>query len=105
MLKGLGIVAAVLTLTQTGTPVLGKATDNAAGRSQNVQQESKSGNNPGNMAIVMAPQNGAGPASPNADDPSAKDERNSVAIRELPPVSVSKDWADWSYWGFGGCWL
>jgi len=29
------------------------------------------------------------------------DKPQSITISKLPSVSVSKDWADWGYWGFG----
>jgi hypothetical protein len=51
---------------------------------------------------IHFPQNGARPTDSNAENPSAEDAGNSVAVRKLPTVSIGKDWADWSYWGFGG---
>jgi len=102
MLKRLAILGLLLTVIQAPAPIPGKASDNATGGSHEVQKQDTKSQPDSQPAVSVIPQNGTGPAKPNAEQPSAEDTSNSVTIRKLPTVSVGKDWADWSYWGFGG---
>ena len=83
-------------------PMPGQTANNSAGGGGNVQEQGAKAKPSGQPPASRLPENSAGPAKPDAEKPSPKDASNSVAIRELPTVSVGKDWADWSYWGFGG---
>jgi hypothetical protein len=98
----LAILAVLLTVTQAPVPIPGQAANNPAGSGGNVQKQGEKGKPNGQSAAASLPQNRAGPSNPDAEKPSAEDASNSVTVRKLPTVSVGKDWADWSYWGFGG---
>jgi hypothetical protein len=102
MLKRLAILGLLLTITQAPVPVPGQTANNPAGGGGNVQKQPEGGKPNAQTPVSAMPESSAGPAKPDAHKPSAKDASNSITIRELPTVSVGKDWADWSYWGFGG---
>ena len=52
------------------------------------------------VGVAEAP---AGNPEQNASNtPKPKDEEQAIRVRELPPVSVSRDWADWILWVFNG---
>ncbi|HUA98347.1 MAG TPA: hypothetical protein VMA34_08480 [Terracidiphilus sp.] len=84
------------------SPVPGQTADNPAGSSGTVQKQPKQGNADSQAPVSAIPQSGARPAKPDAQKPSAENTSNSVTVSKLPTVSIGKDWADWSYWGFGG---
>jgi hypothetical protein len=102
MLKRLAIVAALLAVTQTPVPVPGQAANNPTASSGNVQKQPEGGKPNAQPTVSAVPQSSTRPAKPDAQKPDSENASNSVTIRELPTVSVGKDWADWSYWGFGG---
>jgi hypothetical protein len=102
MQKRLVILSLLLVVAQTFVPIYGKASDNPAGGSQNVQKQPEGGRSNTQSLASAFRENGAGPAKHDTDKPISQDTNNSVTVRELPTVSIGKDWADWSYWGFGG---
>jgi hypothetical protein len=84
------------------SPIPGQTANNPAGGSGSVQKQPENGNAKGQSPASAIPQNSAGPAKPDAEQPSAENAGNPVTVGKLPTVSIGKDWADWSYWGFGG---
>ena len=92
----------LLAVVQTPAPIPGQAADNPADSGGNIQKRGKSDKPNGQSTASDTPQNGARPAKTDAENPGTENASNSVTIRKLPTVSVGKDWADWSYWGFGG---
>ena len=99
MLRYLAIVAVLMAAM---SPIPGQAPKNPAGGSGTVQKQPKQGNANNQPAASTIPEGGTRPAQPYTEKPNAEDAGNSVTIRKLPTVSIGKDWADWSYWGFGG---
>jgi hypothetical protein len=99
MRKRLVILALLLIVM---SPIPGQTANNPAGGGGKVQKQQGNGKNNGQSAASPLPQNGARPASQDAEKPDTKNTGNSVTVSKLPPVSIGKDWADWSYWGFGG---
>lgn len=83
-------------------PVPGQTPNKPADSSGKVQKQSEESQPNGPPSVSAIPENSARPTQRNADKPSPEDDHNSVTVRKLPTVSIGKDWADWSYWGFGG---
>jgi hypothetical protein len=84
------------------SPIPGQTANNPAGSSGNVQKQQGEGKSNGKSAATSLPQNSARPAPQDTEKPNTENTGNSVTVSKLPPVSIGKDWADWSYWGFGG---
>src|ERR1017187_5356593 len=96
------IVAVFLAVTPAPVPTSGQAPNHPAGTSSGVQQQRGNSKTPPQPAFPLANQNQPKSPKGNADEQGAKEDGNTVAVSKFPPVSISKDWADWSYWGFGG---
>jgi hypothetical protein len=102
MLKRLAILGLLLTVMQAPAPIPGQAANNPAGGSHDVQKQDGKSQSNAKPAPSTLQESGARPAHPDTDNPATKNASDSVSIREFPTVSIGKDWADWSYWGFGG---
>lgn len=95
--------AVLLTITQAPLPIPRQAPNGTTTSSSNADTQSKSHNAPPApyMAVVQPPTT---PEGQDADREHTKDnESHSVIVRELPTVSVSKDWADRGVWWFSLC--
>src|ERR1700677_1860205 len=102
MLKRLAIIAVLLASLGDAPPIPGQIANNPAGSGGDVQKQQGNGERNGKSALAPLPQNGAQPSSDDSEKPNAENTGNPVAISKLPTVSIGKDWADWSSWGFGG---
>lgn len=102
MLKRLAIFGVLLAVSHTFAPVPWQAAENPAGSSSKVHKQEAPDKSTGQPAVSPLPENGARPTAQDAEKPDAENAGNSVTVRKLPTVSIGKDWADWSYWGFGG---
>jgi hypothetical protein len=102
MLKRLAILAVILAVAQAPVPIPGQTTNHSAGNGGAIQQQSGKGKTPTQPTASLASQNQPAPAKGNAGDQGTKEDGNTVAVSKLPTVSISKDWADKSYWGFSG---
>jgi|GEM_PF-4879594 len=102
MLKWLAIVAVFLAVAQTASPIPRKAPDHPANASSGVQSNGNTNQNPTNQnpaipqPIQTVKERYDGPTGAGENKPQP------IAIREFPPVSIAKDWADKSYWVFSG---
>lgn len=95
-------LAVLLVVMQASPPVPRKTADPRNRASQNVKSDSS-----GDQGPSQQPQNVVQPinAQLNQDtshSPAAENAQKSVVVRELPPVSVTKDWWDRSYIIFTG---
>jgi hypothetical protein len=96
------ILAMWLAIAQTPTPVPGKAPDSANGAGQSVTKNTGDYKAPTlHPPSVVKPDTGNSEQS-TSNAPKSKNEERAIRIRELPPVSVSRDWADWILWVFDG---
>src|ERR1700733_901382 len=91
-------LAVLLTIIQTAAPIPRKAADPGNRASQNVKNASTDDS----QAPPQQPQTVAQPTTAKPDQntdhsPAAENTQKPVVIRELPPVSVSKDWLDKLY--------
>jgi hypothetical protein len=95
-------LAMLLAVMQTSAPVPRKAADPSNRASQNVKNDSSKNQPPAQQTPTVVQ-----PISPKPDQngghgPAAEDAQKPVVVRELPPVSVTKDWWDRLYIGFTG---
>src|ERR1041385_1011185 len=94
----LGVLLAVM---QATPPVPRHTADKPNSSTQHIKDDASNGKAPAaspspspDVAASSPEQNAANnPKTPNAQQP--------ITIRELPPVSVEKDWLDRTAWGFG----
>ena len=98
----MAILAVLLAVTQTPVPAFGQASNNSASTGGSVLHDGKQQQTPAAPPIPAA--NPA--ASPENHSSTGNEGGNNttptVSVRELPAVSISKDWADKSYWLFSG---
>lgn len=94
------VLAVVLAVMQATPPVPGKTPDNAAGGSSNIKSQSATDKNPTTKSL--APDKPTQSPTPNGDgrQEGQHNAGNPIRISEFPPVSVTKDWADWGVWIF-----
>lgn len=89
-------------LVSMAVPIPGRASSKSAGGSGDVQKQKSNGKGNGQPAIAPLPKESTRPGPQDTEKPDAGNADNSVSVSKLPTVSIGKDWADWSYWGFGG---
>src|SRR5256885_1357941 len=94
------VLAVLLTIMQAVPPVPRHTSDEATSGSRKVQQNS-GGQKASPPPAPVEPAPPTKPQQPSASAPSEPNGKQDIAIRELPPVSVSKDLWDLSGWGFG----
>ncbi len=87
---------------QTTPPIPRQATDNPANTADNAKKQTDTDKNqPTTPATVADPKQP--PKQENAHETIKTDDTaQSIRVRELPAVSVKKDWTDYFYWGFSG---
>ena len=96
------ILGFFLAVSQTAPPVSPQAADSSASTAHKGKQNSTKNKNQS-----IQPQTPGKPITSNAQEnptngQQIKDPYTYVKVRELPPVSVAKDWADWGIWAFSG---
>ena len=97
------IIAVVLAVFQAAPPLPGNTPDGSARASSHVKSDSGPKPQPTAQSLPTDRPN----ESPAAKRDTGQQQGNSntehsVGISKLPPVSVTRDWADWGYWAFGG---
>jgi hypothetical protein len=98
-MRGL-VLAALIAVAQTASPVPPKTLDSPA-TGQTVAKNPKkdkppSTQTPTSVGPSAADQQRAGITT------KSEDTQQSIRIRELPRVSITKDWSDWGFWAFNG---
>jgi hypothetical protein len=100
MLKSLTMFAVFLTVTQTAAPVPRQAPDSRAQASSNATQESNTNQPPpASPSAVVHPPDALKQQLGSDGKDHGTQQPQTVFVRELPSVSVSKDWEDWILWG------
>ncbi len=92
------LLAVLLTIGQTCAPVPRKAANHSGSTSQDVNHNANANNKPAAATTIKD-----APASP-ADEHSGQgkaspDTKNPITVSELPPVSITRDWIDYTAWG------
>ncbi len=95
-------LAVLLAVMQTPPPVPRKAADNAASRSQNIKQKSGTQKTPPPTPPAVPQTLEPKKNQHSSESPANTNAQETVVVRELPPVSVAKDWTDRVYWVFSG---
>jgi hypothetical protein len=94
--------AVSLAVAQAPSPVPRQASNHSADSAAGVNRKADANQSPSDKALIPAQEVQPQQKRDASKSKATEDKQQSVAIRELPPVSVSKAWADWGYWGFGG---
>jgi hypothetical protein len=89
----------LLTIVQTSSPVPRQAPDNRANQSDSVTKDSKDDKAPTDKSVPATAPIQQPPGSNHREntgrEQKTQNTQQPITIRELPPVSVSRDWADW----------
>jgi hypothetical protein len=102
MLKWLAILGVFLAAIQTASPTPRETSDHPAGASGGAQHNSQTNQSPAhNEPPVPQPIQSVNKQY-DGSTKAGEDKPQPIAIREFPPVSIMKDWADKSYWAFSG---
>ena len=96
------VLAVLLAICETSAPAPGQTADHSAKSASSVNSNAKGNQTPPGQSSSGAQAVKAKPQGDASQDKTSGDKPQAVVVRELPSVSVSKDWADWGYWGFGG---
>jgi hypothetical protein len=95
-------LAMLLAVMQASVPVPRKATDPKSGTAQSVARNPNSDQTPAQQAPPLVQSVSTQPNQDTGHSPAAENTQKPVIIRELPPVSVTKDWWDRIYICFTG---
>ena len=95
-------LAVLLAVIQTSAPVPKKAADPSNRAPQNVKNDSTDNQAPPQQPQTVVQPITAKPDQNSGHSPAAENTQKPVVIRELPPVSVTKDWWDRIYIIFTG---
>src|SRR5258708_1212904 len=95
-------LAMFFALMQAGPPIPRKAPDNPAPAATNVKRKSATSQTKPLPAQTPAKTDSNGSAKRDGSEHHSEDPEHTVGISKLPPVSVTKDWADWGVWVFSG---
>jgi hypothetical protein len=96
------VLGAMLAFIQAPSAVSPKVPDSTTARSHRTTKNLKSDKVPPAQSPTSV-----GPSTANHQEQpcisqKSEDSQQAVRIRELPPVSILKDWADWGIWVFTG---
>lgn len=94
------ILAMVLAVSQASTPVPRKAPDNPTRASRAAKSQPKSKQTPTSPAPTAVEAITTRKDENAGKDESKEDTQKSVSVRELPPVSIARDWVDHVTWVF-----
>ena len=95
-------LAVLLAVIQTSAPVPRKAADPSNGTAQTVTKQSGSDKTPAQQAPSIVQSISTQPNQDTSRSPAAENAQKPVVVRELPPVSVTKDRLDKTYIAFTG---
>jgi len=98
------LFAVLLAILQTISPLPGNPPHRASGVSSGVKRDATANQAPANRwqsgSKILASQ-----TQNPGNSPQTEEQAQSVRVRELPPVSVTRDWADWVLWVFNGLFI
>jgi hypothetical protein len=102
MLKGLAILTVLLTVSQATMPATGKTANHPTSAGDSSQHNSDADKKPAAQSPSAGQSSQPTREQYDGSTEAGKDNPQPVTIRELPSVSVTKDWTDKSYWLFSG---
>jgi hypothetical protein len=97
------LITVFLSVMQAAPPLPRQATDNSAGTSGNVTNQTKSNQKLAAQPPPAIKQNEATSQNPDGNKQGNEGAEHSINITKLPSVTVvaaKRDWADWGYWAF-----
>jgi hypothetical protein len=90
-------LAVLLAIMQAATPAPRKAANPQAGATQNVAKQSSGDKTPAQQAPSIVQSVSAQPNQNTSHSPASENAPQPIIVRELPPVSVTKNWLDKTY--------
>jgi len=93
----------LLAVVQTAPPIPRKTADNPAQASANIQNKSAADQTKPLPSPSPVKTDSNGPSKSDSGEQHSKNDRDTVIVRQLPPVTINtarRDWADWGTWGF-----
>jgi hypothetical protein len=96
------VLTMLLAVMQAAPPVPRKTADNPTKTSSYVKNHSGSDQKPSAQPRPLVQPNESPASKRDTNQQGRKDAEQTVGISKLPPVSVTRNWADWGYWGFAG---
>lgn len=94
------ILAVILAVVQTSPPTPRQAPNNPTGAAHPSQEERSPKNNVATQPVPVTNPSQSPSAQRNEAEHSAENAQNAITVRELPPVSITRNRADWGYWLF-----
>jgi len=95
------ILTALFAITQTPSPIHPKALDSPTATGQTVTGKPENNKAPSTQAPTSAGTSVADQQHVGSTTKS-EDTQQAIKVRELPRVSITKDWSDWGIWAFNG---
>ena len=96
------ILAVILAVMQVAPPVPRKAVNSPPGGGHDTPSNGAAGQQPAGQSTPPFQPNETPSANKTAEQRGTNNKERSVGISKLPPVSVTRNWADWGYWAFSG---
>jgi hypothetical protein len=96
------VLTVLLAVVRTLPPVPRQTTNSIDGTARSVKENSNDNQGPTAKPTTTLYPIAPKPDQNPSDAPSSKDTEQSIRVRELPSVSVHRDWADWVLWVFNG---
>src|SRR5271169_869412 len=96
------LFAMLLTVAQAPSPITRKAPNSPTDAGYSVTKDGNSDKRPSAQPLAPVKLIAAEQQENPSKTQNPEDAQQSVRIRELPPVSVRRDWADWGIWAFSG---
>ena len=96
------VLAALLSVVQANPPTPGQTPHSATRAGNKVKKNAVSNQASAAPATASLDANKAKTDEKPGNQPPIPNSEQSVRIRELPTVSVARDWADWTVWAFTG---
>jgi hypothetical protein len=96
------IVAVLLAVMQTSPPIPRKTADSPARAAAQINDKAKAQHSPPTQTPPIKDEHSAVESNKPGDEPTHENTQKAITVRELPPVSVTKDWADYTSLFFAG---
>ena len=96
------VLGVLLSFVQAPAAVPPKAPDSTTAKGQKTTKSPKRDKISSAQSPTSVEPTTASPQEQPRTSPKSEDSKEGLRIRELPPVSILKDWSDWGIWTFSG---
>src|SRR6266478_5587709 len=95
-------LAMFLAVIEAAPPIPRQAADNPAQTTTNVKSKSAPDQAEPLPSLASVKRDSSGPTKADSGEQRPEDAQHTIGISKLPPVTITKDWADWGVWVFSG---